>query len=473
MQRFRANVSASRTASTPVHGQRSKPDNQKENGKCKTPIQFGKLGELTPRPCVVTFHDPRLRSSTLVAVPFFRRPIGVIGFYYPSFEEDCDKLCGASFLGNNYDLMPGRLHLVAPIEPDKPRCFRNAEAAFQALKFWSRAGEFENLSGPDAFRLKRNLHGQEDPTFAGLHNNWLAMLTVLHAKFSPGSSWAQLLLETGDAYLLEHNSLCGRDHIWSNNNVGDGTNWLGLQLMLIREQLCLQSCKPWTDFASRLIDIETGQPHDVSCRGEWQSSVLSATKALLTAIGSKHTASLARVSVCPRGGQTDSEHQSACCSKSCKTQYKDATTTAYQGIIAWRSWRPLSARRNRRASSASACPPRKNVPSHDGWEVHVDPSSGTIFYYHRQSGHSSWDPPPCDGADQYSGSAAHVVHCQPPAAHASQIIASQKVAGEVVEKQPPEPSEQLVDEWREATDPSGKVYYWCARTRETRWEPPC
>jgi len=284
------------------------------------------------------------------------------------------------------------------------------------------------------------------------------MLAVLRAKFAPGSTWAQLLCETGDAYLLKHNSVRGRDHLWSNNNVGDGRNWLGLQLMLIREQLRLQTCTPWTDFASRLIDIETGQPHNATCRDEWHNVVLSATKALVAAIDSKHRMSLARTSMHHSGRQTDG----------CETQFSDAKTAASRGTGAWHSWRPLSARRNSRASSVltgssklpgsvSACQQRKNVQSHDGWETHVDPFSGTTFYHHRRSGRSSWDPPPCDGADQSRG------HVAP----------SPKAGGEVVEEQPAESGEHFVDEWRKATDPSGNVYYWCVRTRETRWDPPC
>lgn len=77
---------------------------------------------------------------------------------------------------------------------------------------------------------------------------------------------ASKLLETRDAFLLEHNSKSGRDkacvhcmawhgilgkwtgddpveraanlrQIWSDNLDGSGKNWLGLQLMLLRDQL--------------------------------------------------------------------------------------------------------------------------------------------------------------------------------------------------------------------------------------------
>eukprot|EP00971_Amphidinium_carterae_P105706 2093301-Amphidinium_carterae.1 len=104
---------------------------------------------------------------------------------------------------------------------------------------------------------------------------------VLRAKFRPGRRFTKGLLATGDTFLLEHNSAhaacivgviwlphhpalannrfpspeyvrcsatfchsCGqalpptcRDDLWSDNHVGDGRNWLGLQLMILRDEL--------------------------------------------------------------------------------------------------------------------------------------------------------------------------------------------------------------------------------------------
>lgn len=115
--------------------------------------------------------------------------------------------------------------------------FENAEAAFQALKFKDNAHEFEKLDGAAAFKLKRSLAGREDWTYGGFGNNWLGMWHVLHKKFEPGSDLALKLLKTGDAFLLEHNEKHGRDKVWSDNLDGSGQNWLGLQLMLIRDEL--------------------------------------------------------------------------------------------------------------------------------------------------------------------------------------------------------------------------------------------
>ena len=63
------------------------------------------------------------------------------------------------------------------------------------------------------------------------------MWAVLEAKFCRGSEMATALLRTRDAFLLEHNSIQGRDNVWSDNADGEGTNWLGMQLMLLRDNL--------------------------------------------------------------------------------------------------------------------------------------------------------------------------------------------------------------------------------------------
>ena len=86
------------------------------------------------------------------------------------------------------------------------RPFQNAEAAFQACKFWSRAHEFSSLSGEEAFRKKKQL-GAPDFTYGGFGSNWRAMRAVLETKFSGGSELAGLLLGTGAAFLLEHNEV--------------------------------------------------------------------------------------------------------------------------------------------------------------------------------------------------------------------------------------------------------------------------
>jgi len=254
----------------------------------------------------VMIRDPR---------PPCTRSVEVLGFYYPGREEDCDVLCGVGFLGNFWKLdAPLRVTAAAPGMPAKEHCFLNAEAAFQALKFWNQATDFENITGHEAFVLKRSLAGREDFTYGGKGSNWKGMLAVLEAKFAPNSALASELVGTGDAYLLEHNSVKGRDQVWSDNYDGEGTNWLGLQLMLVRERL--SGDKRWTSWLKDLIDIETGQSRDPMKGEHWQNSVRKARNALVAKIQERQPPALCARPGC--GKPTWNGQPGEYCCRSCR-----------------------------------------------------------------------------------------------------------------------------------------------------------
>ena len=99
-----------------------------------------------------------------------------------------DKACGASFLGNFY---PCPLKLQAPSRPGVTGHFKNAEAAFQALKFWGQAERFQSKTGNGAFRLKQELKGQEDWSYGGYGSNWDGMW--LQLGWHVGSSRSEVL----------------------------------------------------------------------------------------------------------------------------------------------------------------------------------------------------------------------------------------------------------------------------------------
>jgi len=216
---------------------------------------------------------------------------GLIAFYYPGREDACDRKCGAGFLGNFFDLGPRGLTLTAKSRPGPPRSFRNAEAAFQALKFWDRALDFSELTGEQAFQRKRMLAFQEDPGFAGFGSNWKAMKAVLEAKFAPGSAMAAGLLRTGGAFLLEHNSQWGRDRVWSDNRLGDGLNWLGLQLMFIRQKLRKSEGRGPDELAVGVqgwVSEHDGTPRIAGGQAQWQQMVREASKAAREAFEPEH-----------------------------------------------------------------------------------------------------------------------------------------------------------------------------------------
>lgn len=201
--------------------------------------------------------------------------IGLLAFYFPGYDSPCDSLCEAPCFGNFY---PASCRLKAPCSP-QVHDFTNAEAAFQALKFWHFADRFGKLSGEDAFKLKRSYAGQEDWTYAGFGSNWNAMLAVLESKFTQNPELANRLKETGNSFLLEHNVVEGRDMIWSDNHNGDGTNWLGLQLMLLRDKLLARKTWIW-----EVVDISTG---NITSK-DWQSIVSTASAVTRAALLEKH-----------------------------------------------------------------------------------------------------------------------------------------------------------------------------------------
>lgn len=230
---------------------------------------------------VATMIDPRSPQEQ-------RARCAIIAFYYPGMATPWDEYCGAGFLGNFY---PSELEFSPPCGKHKIT-FSNAEAAFQACKFWDVAQEFAALSGQEAFNLKRSsaLRGHEDWTYGGFGDgkrgsgaNWRAMHAVLSAKFRRGSPQAMALVGTKGAFLLEHNAVVGRDAIWSDNGDGTGANWLGALLMIIRDDLSNDGHMEasWTALIAESLDLDTG----ATLGPAWHQSVRVAREATVSALG--------------------------------------------------------------------------------------------------------------------------------------------------------------------------------------------
>merc|ERR1711871_1368011 len=127
-----------------------------------------------PRLSVYSFADPRNPT----------RHVPIVAFYYPGRAERWDTACQSGFLGNFFPQPTGESIAFAPPGfPETQHTFSNAEAAFQALKFWKYASDFEKSSGDQAFRLKRKWNGHEDWSYAGFGSNWAGMMNVLHSKY--------------------------------------------------------------------------------------------------------------------------------------------------------------------------------------------------------------------------------------------------------------------------------------------------
>lgn len=176
---------------------------------------------LSPQPKSVVIHN---------------QPYTLVAFYYPGYDTPWDKVYCAQFLTNFYlcsidlsiDGITGHFHC--------------AEAAFQATKWWHNPADrqaFENAqTGKDAFITKKGLP-DPDPTYAGL-GQLGAMKAVLEQKFSD-PDLQKGLLQTGDAYLLEHREYQHGPHsgdtFWSDASDGSGGNHLGRTLMELRAAL--------------------------------------------------------------------------------------------------------------------------------------------------------------------------------------------------------------------------------------------
>lgn len=91
---------------------------------------------------------------------------------------------------------------------------------------------------------------------------------------------ATKLLQTLDAFLLEHNEKRDRDKTWSDNMIGNGKNWLGLQLMIVRDEL--GGTDHWTSFISREINLTNGRAKDRKVGTKmWKKAVKSACSAVV------------------------------------------------------------------------------------------------------------------------------------------------------------------------------------------------
>lgn len=216
-------------------------------------------------------------------IPFWPHPsLGLprnnnyyVAFYFPGRAEPCDELCKAGFLGNFYDLDTHGSHRVL-LEPFK---FRTAEGAYHAQKCWGRASEFQDLDGNASLKFSRSLSSKYYPD--GGFCSWKAMQAVLRSKFKRGTQMAQLLLQTGQSLLLEHNSVPGRDQTWSDNSDGFGRNWLGMLLMLRRDELAGQNANSnrwtWTAYLNNMFHLENGSPKHSALEAQWRNLVWDAS----------------------------------------------------------------------------------------------------------------------------------------------------------------------------------------------------
>ena len=158
----------------------------------------------------------------------------VIGFN--NSNSIINNFCNARCLSNFINCLNGIIICVPGHGAIK---FKNAEAAFQAVKYHEEAKKFIKLSGFEVIRLKNKLKN----IYPERYESPELMFEILLAKFRQNPKLGKILCETGDAFLIEHSY---RDNRWSNNGDGTGSNLLGLLLMKVRYIINIEITKKYS-----------------------------------------------------------------------------------------------------------------------------------------------------------------------------------------------------------------------------------
>ncbi len=108
--------------------------------------------------------------------------------------------------------------------------FKNNEAAFQSAKCIDFRERFCGLNASEAKRLGRSVRLR--PDWEQVKND--VMYEICYCKFSQNPKLGKMLIDTGDAELIEGNTW--GDQVWGVCN-GKGENRLGKILMRVRSRL--------------------------------------------------------------------------------------------------------------------------------------------------------------------------------------------------------------------------------------------
>ncbi|XP_076154016.1 rho GTPase-activating protein 27 isoform X3 [Alosa pseudoharengus] len=130
--------------------------------------------------------------------------------------------------------------------------------------------------------------------------------------------------------------------------------------------------------------------------------------------------------------------------------------------------------------AAAAPAPLPAAPDSEGWEVHVDEGSGQEFYYHPDSGETTWDRPATmmmDAVAEDLPGAARQRLSRPTSTPPSPSVHSSPPAGPApgppLAVASPGPPGWRASDWERIVDEaSGRPYYYNHASGETSWDPP-
>lgn len=117
----------------------------------------------------------------------------------------------------------------------KDKMWKTSEHYFQAQKFAGTSHEEDLCLADSPMEVAKMGRDRKRP----LRKDWEAvkddiMHEALRAKFTQNKELKAILLETGDAELVEHTA---NDNYWGDGGDGSGKNMLGKLLMELREDL--------------------------------------------------------------------------------------------------------------------------------------------------------------------------------------------------------------------------------------------
>lgn len=122
------------------------------------------------------------------------------------------------------------------------RTWPTSEHYFQAMKFTSRATQERIRKTKSPMSAARMGRDRKLPLRRGWNSMRIrVMRKVVLAKFTQHDDLTVMLLETGDADIVEHTS---NDAFWGDGGNGSGKNWLGRILMEVREELLQRAADP-------------------------------------------------------------------------------------------------------------------------------------------------------------------------------------------------------------------------------------
>jgi len=123
----------------------------------------------------------------------------------------------------------------------KDKVWKTSEHYFQAQKFAGTSDEEELRLTDSPMEVAKMGRDRKRP----LRQDWEIvkddiMREALKAKFTQHEDLKKILLETGDAILVEHTK---NDSYWADGGDGGGKNMLGILLMELREELKKEQSK--------------------------------------------------------------------------------------------------------------------------------------------------------------------------------------------------------------------------------------